>query len=88
MSIIGKILRGGVAVAVLSTVVGSLAAPAAHADRYERRVYREHIVHERIYRERHYGYSYRYGPRVYVAPPVVYTPPPPPPGINLFFNIR
>ena len=45
-------------------------------------------MRERIWRERHYGYPYYYGRRVYRAPPVVYGPPPPPPGINLFFNIR
>ena len=81
-------LRGGIAAAVLCTVGGSLVAPAAHADWYDRRVYREHVVRERVYRERHYGYPYYYGRRVYVAPPVVYGPPPPPPGVNLFFNIR
>jgi hypothetical protein len=89
----GRILRGGIAVAVLSALIGGLAAPAAHADWQERRVYREHTVHEhivreRVWRERHYGYPYHYGRRVYVAPPVVYTPPPPPPGISLFFDIR
>jgi hypothetical protein len=90
---IGKILRGGVAVAMLSPLIGGLAAPAAHADWHERRVYREHTVHEhivreRVVRQRHYGYAYHYGRRIYVAPPVVYTPPPPPPGISLFFDIR
>jgi len=93
MSMLGKTLRssglrGGIAAAMLATVTSSLVAPAAHADWYDRRVYREHIVRERVYRERHYGYPYYYGRRVYVAPPVVYGPPPPPPGINLFFNIR
>jgi len=84
----GQILRGVLALAVTSAVFCGLIAPAAHADWRDRRVYREHIVRERVWRERHYGYAYHYGRRVYVAPPVVYTPPPPPPGINLFFNIR
>jgi hypothetical protein len=96
MSAAGKILRGGVAAAVLSTLLGSLTAPAAHADWHDRRGWHEH-EHERGWRGGYgygrgygygYGHPYYYGRRVYVAPPVVYGPPPPPPGIGLFFGVR
>jgi hypothetical protein len=94
MNLIGKILRGGIAVAVLTTAIGGLAAPAAHADWddrrgwHDRREWREHEYRERVWRERRYDSRYYYGNRVYIAPPVVYGPPPPPPGLNLFFNVR
>jgi hypothetical protein len=87
MNIAAKILRGGVAAVVLTTVLGSLSAPAAHADRYDRRAWRDHEYRERVWRERRYDNRYYYGRRVYVAPPVVYGPPPPA-GLSLFFNVR
>jgi hypothetical protein len=86
MNLVGKILRGSVVVAVLTTVISSLAAPAAHADWRDGRGWRDHQYRERVWRDRRYGSRYYYGNRVYVAPPVVYGPPPP--GLNLFFNVR
>ena len=88
MNVLGKILRGGVAVAVLTTVIGGLTAPTARADWHDRREWRDHQYRERVWRDRRYDSRYYYGSRVYVAPPVVYGPPPPPPGLNLFFNVR
>jgi hypothetical protein len=88
MSLGARLLRGGIAVAVLTTIVGGMTAPAAHADWHDRRAWHEHEYRERAWRERRYDSHYYYGDRVYVAPPVVYGPPPPPAGLNLFFNIR
>jgi len=90
MSIAAKLLRGGVVAMVMATVIGGIAAPAAHADWYghHRREWRDHDARERVWRDRRYDSRYYYGNQVYVAPPVVYGPPPPPPGVGLFFNIR
>ena len=57
-----KILRGGVAVAVLATIVGSVAAPAAHADDRE---WREHDRREED-KPKHAGMT---EPAHYRAPP-------------------
>ena len=58
MNLIGKILRGGVAVAVLTTVIGGMAAPAAHADWHDRREWRDHQYRERVWRDRRYDSRY------------------------------
>jgi hypothetical protein len=88
-----RTLRGGIAVAILATVVGGVAAPAAHADwyhdhGYRQQEWREHERRREEWRDRRYDNQYYYGNRRYYSPPVVYGPPPPPSGLNLLFNIR
>jgi hypothetical protein len=80
---LGRLVMGGVAAALMLTGVGGSAArflaasPALADDRHDR---------DRDRDRRHY-HPY-YAPPVYAPPPVLYAPPPPSPVIDFVFPIR
>jgi hypothetical protein len=82
--VLGRLVMGGVAAALMLTgVVGPAArflaaTPALADDRHDR---------DRDRDRRHYYHPY-YAPPVYAPPPVLYAPPPPSPVIDFVFPIH